>query len=172
MGNYFCFYTDNLIFERILDAEHQIYVGICRALPPVQKQEIGQRAQSLQQLNPKSAQRMVRSEDFGQVLPPVQLQVIRIGDYKQTYHRLLKCTETEHKLTYDFEHDITLILKRNEQAREQAIDIELFDLKRDIFVSKPVDSIVIKYFKKISFENVSEDLDKIYDLFHGTPTKT
>ena len=140
MGNYFCSYADNLRIARILDAEHQIYVGISKALSPV------------------------------------QLQVVRIGNETQPCYRLRKCTETENKLTYHFEQNIVLVLERHEHAhehaREHAIRMELFDPKRDLLVSKPVDSIAIKYFKPISFEHTSEDLDKIYDLFHGTPTKT
>ena len=64
-----------LKFERILDAEYQVYLGI------------------------------------GSYIKDKSLQVIRIGDHKNKYHRLTNFTEKDNKLKYEFENDIILVLK-------------------------------------------------------------
>ena len=79
-----------LKFDRILDAENQIYIGI------------GSRDQttpvSLDQYDDKT----------------ISLQAIRLGDYTNKYYRLLQFTENDNKLKYEFEDDITLTLKKVE----------------------------------------------------------
>ena len=117
-----------LKLDRILDAEHQIYVGI------------GTREKEI---------------DTGK-----SLQVVRIGDYTNKYHRLIDFTEADHKLKYEFEDNVKLILKKTE---DNDIHLELFDLDNDRFISKTVDPTVIRMFKKISLS--SAELDKIHELF-------
>lgn len=142
-GKYYC-----LKFDRILDAENQIYIGIG----------------SRDQYDDKQ----------------ISLQVIRIGDYTNKYYRLLQFTESENKLKYEFEDDVTLTLKKVQDDIEMAINndefgrfmkkragndilLELLFLKENKFISKTVDPIIIKRFKRISL--ASKEFDKIYDLF-------
>jgi hypothetical protein len=122
-GQYYC-----LKFDRILDAEHQIYVGI------------GTREK--------------------EITTNKSLQVIRLGDYTNKYHRLIDFTETERKLKYEFEDNVKLILKKTE---DNDIQLELFDLDNDRFISKTVDPTIIRMFNKISLS--SAELDKIHELF-------
>ena len=117
-----------LKFDRILDHENQIYVGIgCR----------------------KADSEKDKS-----------LQVIRIGDYTNKYHRLLHFTEKENKLNYEFESNIQLVVKKIEN---NDIHLELFDLDNDRFISKNIDSFIVKHSKTIGFQ--SRELDKIFELF-------
>ena len=119
-----------LKFDRILDSENQIYIGIgCR----------------------KNAADKDKS-----------LQVIRIGDYTYKYHRLLKFTEKENKLKYNFESNIQLIVKKLEN---NDIHLELFDLDNGRFISKNIDPFIVKHSKTIGFQ--SKELDKIFELFAG-----
>ena len=143
MGNYFSIkrtedhpHIHCLKFDRILDADHRVYIGI------------GSRKKS--DTNDKS------------------LQVIRIGDYTNKYHRLLHFTEKENKLKYEFENDITMILKKKENNE---IHMDLLYLNRDIVISKQIDPIVVKYFKPIKLSSASIDFDKIADLFKEDPVQ-
>lgn len=118
-----------LKFDRILDAENQIFVGIGTRKKPEDKHK--------------------------------SLQVIRIGDYTHKYYRLLDFKEKENKLKYSFENNIILILKK---TNENIVMLELIDLNNDRIISKPIDSFIIKRFKKIGL--ASDELDKIYKLFN------
>jgi len=89
----------------------------------------------------------------------VSLQAIRLGDYTNKYYRLLKFTEEEDKLKYNFEDDVTLTLIKNQND----ILLRFSHLKEDKFISKKIDPIIIKWFKPISM--ASNEFDKIYDLF-------
>lgn len=143
MGNYFSIKRTEdhpniycLKFDRILDADHKVYIGI----GPRKKSDTTDKS----------------------------LQVIRIGDYTNKYHRLLHFTEKENKLKYEFENDITMILKKKENNE---IHMEVLDLNRDIVISKRIDPIVVKYFKPIKLSSVSNDFDKIADLFKEDSTQ-
>jgi hypothetical protein len=130
-------YTDNCLkFDRILDAENQIYVGI-------------------------GTRRILYGLDLES---DISLQVIRIGDYTNKYYRLLNFTEKENKLKYEFENDIMLILKK---INENNIQLELFDLNNNRFISKEIDPVIIKNFKTIHLLSISNELDKIYELFNN-----
>lgn len=123
-GQYYC-----LKFDRILDSEHQIYVGI------------GSRENA--------------NDDKS-------LQVVRIGDYTNKYHRLIDFTEAENKLKYEFEDNVKLILKKTE---DNDIHLELFDLDNKRFISKTIDPAIIRMFNKISLS--SAELDRIHELFNN-----
>lgn len=107
-------------FDRILDAEHQVYIGIGK-----------------------------------------QDQVIRFGDYKNKYHRLMLCTEYENKLQYEFENDITMTLEKNKND----IQLGIVDLHNKKVIIKNIDPIIVKIYKPIKMSPLSEDLDKIHELF-------
>jgi hypothetical protein len=124
-NNIFCekVYENCLKFDRILDDENQVYIGISS------------------------------SDKYKNV------QVIRIGD-SNNYNRLINFTEKENKLRYDFENNVTLILRKNESN----IHMKLFDLNNNKIISKRIESTIIKNFKPINFE--SSELDKIYNLLN------
>lgn len=118
-------YSNNsLLFDRILDAEDQIHIGI-----------VGKNGNE------------------------TEMQVIRIGDYKNTNNRLLHFTEENNKLKYVFENDIKMVLFK----KVGNIHMELFNLNNNKFISKQINPIIVKNYKTISFS--SNELDKIYDLF-------
>lgn len=56
-----------------------------------------------------------------------------------------------------------LILKK---TNENNIQLELFDLNNNRFISKEIDPIIVKHFKTIHLLPASEDLDKIYEFFN------
>jgi hypothetical protein len=116
-----------LKFDRILDAENQIYIGIG-----------------------------VRDKDDDK---QISLQAIRLGDYTNKYYRLLQFTESENKLKYNFEDDVTLTLIKNQDN----ILLRLSHLKEDKFITTRIDPNIIERFKPIRM--ASKELDKIYDLF-------
>jgi len=95
----------------------------------------------------------------------ISLQAIRIGDYTNKYYRLLQFTEDEHKLKYEFEDGVTLTLSKFLDV----ILIELSQLKKKTVIISEVNPIIIKHFKPINF--VSDEFDKIYDLFKNVSTK-
>ena len=126
--------TDCLQISRLLDNEHQIHLGV---------------GVSLQTNNME--------------LKRLSSQVIRIGDYTQKYYHLLRFTEQDKKIKYEFENEIMLILKKAE--KDDDIHLELFHLNQNMYVSTKINPIIIKYFTHISF--ASPEFDKIHDFFRG-----
>jgi len=143
-----------LNFERILDAEYQIYIGIgTNGTNRIQETQSTQRTQGTQN---------TQSTQGTQCTQSTNLQVIRFGDYKQKYHRLIKCTEIDQQtMYYEFEHGINMNLERIGNQ----ILIDLYDPTRSMTISKEIDPIVVKHYKPIRLNTVSKDLDKIYTLF-------
>ena len=90
------------------------------------------------------------------------MQVIRIGDHKNKYHRLTNFTEKDNKLKYEFENDIILVLKK----KDDAFQMNLVDLYNNRYIMKNIDPINVKYFKTISLSNVSKEIDKIHNFFN------
>ena len=124
--------TYGLQISRLLDNEHQIHLGV---------------GVSLQTDNME--------------LKRLSSQVIRIGDYTQKYYHLLRFTEQDKKLKYEFENEIMLILKKAE--KDDDIQLELFPLNQNLYVSTKINQIIIKCFTPISF--ATPEFDKIYDFF-------
>ena len=123
-----------LKFERILDSENQLYIGIGNK----------------------------KDENDSNL----SLQVVRIGDYTNKYHRLLQFTESKNKLKYEFENNVQLVLKRTET---NDILLVLFDLNNDRFISKNIDPFIVKHSKTISC--ASKEFDKIFELFRELSDK-
>lgn len=88
-------------------------------------------------------------------------QVIRFGDYKNKYHRLMLCTEYKNKLQYEFENNVTMTLEKIENN----IQLGVVDLRNKKVIIKNIDPIIVKMYKPISLLPLSEDLDKIHELF-------
>ena len=142
-----------MIMDRILDAENQIYVGIGTHI-----------------LSNKSDGTPVSGSDTiikdSVVKPSMELQVIRIGNYTKKYHRLLGYTETPNKLKYEFENDVKLILVKHD---DHQINMEVFDLNNDVYISKWIEPCIVKYFKPLGFS--SNELDKIGELFASSSSQ-
>jgi hypothetical protein len=124
--------TYGLQISRLLDNEHQIHLGVGVSLQTDNKE-----------------------------LKRLSSQVIRIGDYTQKYYHLLRFTEQDKKLKYEFENEIMLILKKTE--KDDDIHLELFHLNQNLYVSTKINQIIIKCFTPISF--ATSEFDKIYDFF-------
>lgn len=114
-----------LKFDRILDADNQVYIGIAPG---------GNGLRS---------------------------QAIRIGDFRNKYHRLLGFTEEEYRLYYKFENNITMSLKK----QDYNIHMEIKKEPNKVLVSKNIDPIILKMFKPIKLNNTSNEIDKIKELF-------
>jgi hypothetical protein len=115
-------YIDCLKFERVLDSENKISIGI------------------------------------GSIDENKSLQVLRIGDSGKKYYILLSLTENENKLTYEFEDNIIMTLEKENNN----ILITISSITTGTIMSKYIDPLLIKHYKKIDF--VSYELDKIYDF--------
>jgi hypothetical protein len=111
-----------LKFDRILDGENQVYIGIAEHAT----------------------------------------QAIRIGDYHHKTHKLLDFKQTETKLKYEFEDDVTLILEKRD---DNNVHMNLVDLYSNKTVSKPIDPFIKANFKAIHLKPCSNDLDAISELF-------
>lgn len=122
-------YIDNCLkFDRILDADNQVYLGI----------------------------------GIGHSSLKISSQAIRFGDFRNKYYRLHNFTqENGDKLSYNFEDDVLLTLKKDENR----IKMELIKLNNPnkIHIIKDVDPVIVKMFKPIKF--LSYEIDKICDLF-------
>ena len=121
--------SDNgiLKFDRILDTENEIYIGIGNQLPDESK----------------------------------SLQVIRIGDYKNNYNRLIHFVEKENELKYEFENNITMKLEKIGDD----IHMDISDLNNKKNISKQIDPFIVKHFKTVGLDKTSDELDRIYYLF-------
>lgn len=121
-SNDFC-----LKFDRILDGENQIYIGVGRT-----------------GINETS-------------------QVIRIGDMYNKYYKLINFSEKEKQLQYEFEDNVKMTLENND--KDFLIEIDNLPGKKSI--SKNIDPIIVQNFKPIKLSNVTDDFDKIYNLFNS-----
>jgi len=149
-----------LKFERILDAEYQIYIGI--GTEGTQRTVGTERMEETQRTH---GTHRTQETQCSQCTQSTNLQVIRFGDYTQKYHRLVKCTEIDQQtLYYEFEHGINMNLERIGNQ----ILIDLYDHTRSLTISKEIDPIVVKYYKPIRLDAVSQELDKIYTLFQNS----
>jgi len=88
-------------------------------------------------------------------------QVIRLGDYTKEYHKLSDFSEENDKLTYIFENDVKMTLQKS--GNNIHMIVEDFPNKR--IISKKMDPLNIQYFKPISLYNMSDEIDKMHDLF-------
>jgi hypothetical protein len=113
--------TDSLKFDRILDSENEVYIGIGK----------------------------------------YATQVIRIGNHYNKTHKLLNFKKDESKLKYEFEDDVTLILKK----KDDTVHMNLVDMYSNKTVSKPIDPFIIKNFKTIHLKPSSNEFDEIGEFF-------
>ena len=129
-------YIDNCLkFDRILDADSQVYIGIGN-------------------------------------IDEYPTQVIRIGDYTNKYYKLIEFREEEKKLHYKFENNISMTLEKIDDNVMMNIEIikdnnflKLMNYNKKI-ISKQLDTIIVKYFKPIKFNDLSNELDKMHQLFN------
>ena len=100
---------------------------------------------------------------IGNQLPDTtkSLQVIRIGDYRTKYNRLIHFVEKENELNYLFENNISMKLEKI--GDEIHMDISGVNNKKTI--TKKIDPFIKKYFKTIGLSNTSDELDRIHYLF-------
>lgn len=95
---------------------------------------------------------------------PLSGQAIKVGlDGK--LKRLEKFIETPNSLTYEFESNTVLTLSK----RDKDIIINLKEPDTQIHLIKPMDLIVRKISKPISWRTLSEDFDKIPDFVRPEP---
>lgn len=119
---------DNFIlFERIIDEENKIYIGIYE-----------------------------------------NSQVI-VFDYNKNnnsnkLYKLIKLTEKENQLEYEFENNIIMILEKKEYY--YTINIKNMPNQKSLY--KIINPIIIKYFTPIGISTVSYEFDKMYELFSAS----
>jgi hypothetical protein len=129
MGNNYSYIDNCLKFERILDSEYQVYIGIA-------------------------------SLDKG-----LTSQVLRIGDYHSKYFRLQEFRQDENILYYYFENNVSMTLEKHGEY----ILMDIVGCKNEI--SKPLHPVIVKTYKPIGLSNMSNEIDKIYELFTGHAVK-
>jgi hypothetical protein len=137
-----------LKFDRILDAENQVYIGM------------GDSAFQVIRIGDYTCpyHRLVRMDRI--------LQQLITESTESAHSSLVRFTEDTDTLHYEFEHDITMTIQQTSDIKpEQQFHMKL--VHKHQVITKQIDPVIVKYFKPIDFFDASRDLDKIYHFFHN-----
>ena len=136
MGN--IFNNEKFIMERLIDGEHEIYIGL-----------VGEKSEP-SYLNLPSPYSSTSSYSS---------QAIKIG-HNCALYRLKNFTEYENTLIFEYECEIILTLSKN-QDKDKNIIITLQQSSTNTHIIKPMDLICRKIFKSFNFNYLSIEYDKI-----------
>ena len=145
MGNWFSeedsddgFNNQFTIIERMVDSREHIFVGL------------------------------VERERENKEINPISTQCIRRGMFNNKINRLIFFEELSYNLIYVFENNVHLTINKvfehiNGEKKPRII-INYTD--NEISISKEMNDIVRRTYKRMDWNKYTRELDKIYDLIH------